>query len=132
VVYLVIIFLVAAMGITRLWLQQRREQTQMDTIEGFSSALEAMSPPTPTPHWRSARAPRRSIPRRSVGGPQRRIRRRNLIQGWFVARPSGAEIGRKVTARRRAEARRIARINELETRRAQAKRAAARFERYAG
>jgi hypothetical protein len=127
VVYLVIIFLVAVMGITRLWLQQRREQTRLDTIEGFSSALEAMSPPTPTPPRRPARAPRRG-----AGGPQRRIRRRNLIQGWFVARPSGAEIERKVVARRRAEARRIARINELETRRAQAKRAAARFERYAG
>jgi hypothetical protein len=119
VVYLVIILLVAATGITRLWLQQRREQTQMDTIQGFNSALQALSPPT-------------AAPRRRRRSPQKRIRRRNLIQGWFVARPSPAAIERRVVARRRAEARRRARINHLAARRARARRAAAQFERYAG
>lgn len=119
-VYLVIIFLVAATGISRLWLQQRREQSQMDTIQGFNSALEAMSPPI---------APAR---RRVSRGPRRMIRRRGLIQGWFVARPTSAEIERRVAAHRKAQARRRANFNELGVRRAQSRRPASQYERFAG
>jgi hypothetical protein len=49
VAYLVILVVVAAAGIFRLWLQQRRERSQMETIEGFNTALEKISPDTPIP-----------------------------------------------------------------------------------
>jgi hypothetical protein len=118
VVYLVIIFLVAATGITRLWLQQRREQSRMDTIQGFNSALQAMSPPA-------------RMPRRRTGRPaRRRVQRRPLIQGWFVARPSGEEIRRRVT-QRSVRARRSTRVTGFNERRAQSQ-GASRHERYAG
>jgi hypothetical protein len=123
VVYLVIVFLVAAMGIARLWLQQRREQSQMDTIQGFNSALQAMSPPMAAAHRPAAR---------SMGRPQRRVRRHGVIQGWFVARPTRADIERRVAAHRRAEARRKAHFNELRARRILSQRATSQYERYAG
>ena len=121
-VYLVIIFVVASLGITRLWLQQRREQSQMDTIQGFNSALEAMSPP-----MTSAR--RRVV--RNVRRPRRRIRRPGLLQGWFVARPTGAQIERRVASKRKA-VRRDPAFDELDARRGPVRGATSQYERYAG
>jgi hypothetical protein len=43
VVYLVIMFVVAAAGITRLWLQQRKERSHLDTVDGFRESLESIS-----------------------------------------------------------------------------------------
>jgi hypothetical protein len=116
VVYLVIIFLVAATGITRLWLQQRRKQSRMDTIQGFNSALQAMSPPTTR--------------RRAARPARRRVQRHPLIQGWFVARPSGEEMQRRV-AQRNVRARRSTRVTGFNEGRAQSQ-GASRHERYAG
>ena len=51
-VYLVVIVLVAAAGIGRLWLVQRRHATSLQTVDGFRSSLERLSgqaalPPQP-------------------------------------------------------------------------------------
>lgn len=92
VVYLVIIVLVAAAGIIRLWLQQRRQVSQMDTIEGFSSALEAMAPKFTRRAARDSRARRR-------GG------RRRSLKGWLIAQPAHAR--RRMAVRREIEARRV-------------------------
>jgi len=97
VVYLVILVIVAVAALLRLWLQQRREQTQMDTIEGFSSALEAMAPPAG--HSRRERAARRDGTRRTA----LRVPRGSLL-GWFVAAPSDAQA--RAAARRRISVRR--------------------------
>jgi hypothetical protein len=88
VAYLVIIVLVAAAGIIRLWLQQRRQVTQMDTIQGFSSALEAMAP---------------KLARRGAGDS--RVRRKRSLKGWLVAQPGRQR--RRMAARRQIEARRV-------------------------
>ena len=93
-VYLVILVVVAAAALLRLWLQQRKEQTQMDTIEGFSSALEAMAPPSrPTRRERI----RNASSRLRVPKP-----RRGSLLGWFVADRSDA---RATATRRRRDAR---------------------------
>ena len=42
-VYLVIIVAVAALGIGRLWLIQRRHATSLQTVDGFRSSLERLS-----------------------------------------------------------------------------------------
>jgi hypothetical protein len=121
VVYLVIIVLVALLGITRLWLQQRRELSQLDTIEGFSSALEAMKPempasrPEPTRRLASeSRKPSQPAPQSRRGW---RLSRRadastRGLLAWFIARPK-AERDRREEARRRIEARRAARQESL-------------------
>jgi hypothetical protein len=101
VIYLVILVLVGAAGITRLLLLQRRKDTQMDTIEGFYSALEAMSPLLPARGRHSTRSARRVTTRRPA-------RRGNLIAGWFVTRPPQAERARRTVVRRKIEARRAA------------------------
>ena len=125
-VYLVILVLVAVAALVRLWLQQHREQTQMDTIEGFSSALEAMAPPS-----RPARRERSRDGRSRFRVPK--AARLSLL-GWFVADRSGTrarssarrkvearETRRRHQARRRHEARR-----RYEARRREETRAAAR------
>jgi hypothetical protein len=102
VTYLVILVLVAVAALARLWLQQRREQTQLDTIEGFSSALEAMAPPSrpsramaPPRRKHSARSTRESDGRAGRSEPRRRA---------AVARPERSSRSRAKTpvpARRR-------------------------------
>lgn len=113
VAYLVILVLVAVLGILRLWIQQRRELSQLDEIDGFSSVLEAIKPEMPAsrPPLRSARDSRGSLKlhratRRIRGGRGRALG--SALLSWFVARP-GAERARRVEARRRIEARRAAR-----------------------
>jgi len=67
VVYLVIMFAVAAAGITRLWLQQRKERAHLETVDGFRESLESISS---EPRGRSEApagcAPTLPLPRRSV------------------------------------------------------------------
>jgi hypothetical protein len=115
VVYLVILVVVAVAALVRLWLQQRREQTQMDTIEGFSSALDAMAPPS--------RPARRERPSSGNGRPSSSNGRlrvpkapRPSLLGWFVAD--------KADRRARSAARRRTAVRAAAQRRAE-KRAAA-------
>lgn len=44
-IYLVIIVLIAAAAITRLWLQQRRERQSLSTVDSFWDGLEKISMP---------------------------------------------------------------------------------------
>jgi hypothetical protein len=121
VAYLVIMVLVAVLGITRLWLQQRREQSQMETIEGFSSALDAIKPEMPVARPRRSRIRRSEAPKgkkktRSATPTRRALARRRRrapkplrsLVSWFVAAPE-VERARRAEARRRIEARRVQR-----------------------
>jgi hypothetical protein len=104
VAYLVILVVVAAAGIFRLWLQQRRERSQMETIEGFNTALEKISPDTPIPLPKKA-ATRRS--RRASARAARSERRR-------------ATVSQRRNARRERHAAAVARRNARHERRAAA------------
>lgn len=43
-IYLAIMFVVAAVGMTVLWVQQRRERSHLETVESFQSSMEKISP----------------------------------------------------------------------------------------
>jgi hypothetical protein len=45
VAYLILLLLLGAGGITRLMLAQRRRQSELQTVEGFRTSLEAISGP---------------------------------------------------------------------------------------
>lgn len=85
--YLAIMVIVAVAGITRLWLQQRRETSRMKTVDGFREGLMALSvqnhQPAPTRPMRSS-------------GPR-------------SARPQPLDPARREAAKQRIEARRRAR-----------------------
>jgi hypothetical protein len=111
VTYLVIIVLVAAAGVIRLWLQQRRQVSQMDTIEGFSSALEAMAPKFARRGARDSRA-------------RRRAGRRRSLKGWLIAQPAHAR--RRMAVRRDIEARRVSSHRIQRAHRTRSRRASSR------
>ncbi len=97
VVYLIIMFSVAAVGIAALWIQQKRERSHLESSERFLSSLQKISPDA-KPVQRHAR--RRPAPQK---GKHRSAARRATAR-----RPSKAEIARREAARRRVEARRRA------------------------
>lgn len=84
-VYLLIMFLVAAAGITRLWLVQRRETAHLATVAGFQESLRTLSRHTRT---------RRPIPGRPLRGPR------------TVTHIAPLDAKRRAEAKRRLEARR--------------------------
>lgn len=91
--YLFIMVAVAAAGITRLWMQQRRMSAKLNTVDGFKQGLEALSAPKHRPEVR--RQPRtaasRPVATRSLRGPQ----------PLDPARREAAK--RRIEARRRAQ-----------------------------
>lgn len=91
--YLVIMVAVAVAGITRLWLQQRRDSARLNSVDGFREGLEALSTQRPAgPVARPTRsAAVRPRPARSARGPQ------------------PMDPARREAAKRRIEARRRAR-----------------------
>jgi hypothetical protein len=91
-IYLIIMVVVAAAGIARLWLQQRRQQARLYSVTEFRTGLEKMSPPE-----RSVRVERRPVPRRPAG-PRK-------IQPLDPARRAAAK---KRLEARRAERTRVA------------------------
>ena len=93
--YLVILVVVAAAGIFRLWLQQRRERSQMETIEGFNTALEKISPDTPIPLPKKARS------RRSRRASTRAARTERRRAAAMARRSARNERRVAATARRR-------------------------------
>ncbi|MGH2787537.1 MAG: hypothetical protein ACRDJV_06460 [Actinomycetota bacterium] len=100
--YLVILVVVAAAGIFRLWLQQRREHSQMDTIQGFNAALEKISPDTPIP-----------LPKKTVSSRDLRARsRRKAARAAAISRRRAAVSARGVARdeRRVAATQRDARV----------------------
>jgi hypothetical protein len=62
VVYLAIMFVVAAVGMTALWVQQRRERSHLDTVERFQSSLAKISPEAGHRPARTRKAVRRESP----------------------------------------------------------------------
>jgi len=96
VIYLIIMFSVAAVGIGTLWFQQKRERSHLQSSEKFLSSLQKISPEVrPIEH----RPRRRSAPQ---------ARKRAAMRRAPSRRPSKAEIARRQAARRRVEARRRA------------------------
>ena len=95
--YLAIMFLLAGAGILRLWLQQRRERSHIDTVDGFKAGLEAISAPTSHVVTRPASTPRHRSERPvQVGRPVRAAGSSTLT----------LDPARREAAKRRLEARR--------------------------
>jgi hypothetical protein len=92
VLYLIVMVVVAAAGITRLWLQQRREHIRLGSPDGFRESLERIS----------AETPRRPTTRRSDRGPLRSDR------SYGTPRPP-LDPERRAAAKRRIEERRRSR-----------------------
>ena len=112
---------VAVAGVTRLYLMQRRERTQLETIDGFRSNLETLSsqvtPKRATAPER-ARAARRRVEsqrrERVVSARAERVpveRRDRMVRGAPRSRPGAyrhtqLDPQRRAAAKRRLEARR--------------------------
>ncbi len=92
-VYLVIMFLVAAAGVASLWVQQRRQRAHLETVDGFRSSLERLSDaPVRGRRVRSdSPAPRRAAPARRP-----------------VTRHAPLDPARRAAAKKRIDARRRA------------------------
>lgn len=87
--YLVIMIVVAAAGITRLWLQQRRESAHLNSVDGFRESLEKISDSYPsvvqqTP--RTRRTPTVSTGRHQPMDPARREAAKRRIEARRRAR----------------------------------------------
>ncbi|MGH2754829.1 MAG: hypothetical protein ACRDLB_10385 [Actinomycetota bacterium] len=110
-VYLVIMFIVAAAGITRLWLQQRKERAHLETVDGFRESLESISA-TPPRRPRVARADgsgRPARPERASAGAPAPMRHAPPPTRTAVPRYKPLDPERRAAAKRRLEARRKAR-----------------------
>ena len=99
--YLLIMVVVAAAGITRLWLLQRRQRAHLETVDGFRTSLERISEQT------RARPPgaRRAAPSRLHAG----VPRHGAPRPRPVSRGAAIDPARRAAAKRRIEARRRAR-----------------------
>jgi hypothetical protein len=82
--------IVAAAGITRLWLQQRREHARLNTVDGFRESLERISASEGPAHRRGDRRPAR-------------------IEGSYASPRPPLDPERRAAAKRRIEERRRAR-----------------------
>jgi hypothetical protein len=101
-------FIVAAAGITRLWIQQRRERAHLETVDGFRESLESIQPVfAPAP--RSERKARPARPEAAPASPAPTVRRATRPIRTAVPRYKPLEPERRAAAKRRLEARRKAR-----------------------
>ena len=102
VVYLFIMFSVAAVGIATLWVQQRRERAHLESSERFLSSLQKISPEVRP-------VQRRVVPRRSPHSHRPPAQRRTQpVRRTVSGRPVRIDPARREAARRRVEARRRA------------------------
>lgn len=104
-IYLIIMFLVAGVGLASLWVQQRRTRAHLETVDGFRSSLEKLSAaPVVGPRRRAA------APRRSAGVPRRVAATSPARRGAPAHRSSRHALDpqRRAAARKRIEARRRA------------------------
>ena len=112
-VYLVIMFIVAAAGITRLWIQQRRERAHLETVDGFRESLESIQPvfgPAPRSQRRARSQrpqPAPATPARTASPPPVRHAARPIRSS--IPRYKPLDPDRRAAAKRRLEARRKAR-----------------------
>ena len=107
-VYLVIMFAVAAAGITRLWLQQRKERAHLETVDGFRESLESISS-EPIRRPRAPRAERGSGRVRSDASAPTPIRHTPPPRRSAIPRYKPLDPERRAAAKRRLDARRKAR-----------------------
>lgn len=105
-VYLVIMFLVAAAGLASLWVQQRRQRAHLETADGFRSSLERLSAaPVRTTRTRAlSAAPRKARP---TTRPVQSGRGRPRVLQSGRGRPA-MDPARRAAAKKRIEARRRA------------------------
>ena len=92
--YLVIMALLATAAIARLWIQQRKERSHQETVDGWQTALAKISEPNPV-----LRAPRRATP----------LTRPSVARARIGREPQPLDPARREAAKRRLEARRRAR-----------------------
>lgn len=95
-IYLVLVVVVAALGIARLWLQQRRQQARLFSVTEFRTGMEKISGPPPPRTMQRDRRPTtlaRTSPRRAPQplDPQRRAAAKKRIQARRSARVHAAE-----------------------------------------
>jgi len=95
--YLIIIAVVAAVGVVRLYLQHRREKVRVQEVDGFLDSLEAIAAPVS--------APARPVPSR---GRQPNPRHPGPGAGQRSS-STALDPERRAAARRRIEARRASR-----------------------
>ena len=80
-VYLAIMFIVAATGIATLWVQQRRERAHLETVDGFRRSLAKIAPEAaPGPFARSRRPRSRTPGRRVPLDPAKREAARRRVE----------------------------------------------------
>jgi hypothetical protein len=81
VIYLAIMFVVAAVGMGVLWMQQRRERSHLETVERFQASMEKISPgaagPAPVRTRRTVR-PDRAGAAKQLDPDRREAARRRL------------------------------------------------------
>jgi hypothetical protein len=108
VLYLVIVLLVAAAGITRLYLMHRRERSQLNSIDGFRDSLDRIGWHS-TPKRVAARPDIRArATARAAAGDRTvtRSHRTSARPARGAARASRLDPARREAAKRRLEARR--------------------------
>ena len=95
-IYLAIMFVVAAVGMTVLWVQQRRERSHLGTVERFQSSLAKISPEGGAPHASTRKAVRRESPgEASRLDPARREAARRRLEARRRAALARASSGRQ-------------------------------------
>ena len=95
-IYLAIMFVVAAVGMTVLWVQQRRERSHLETVERFQSSLAKISPETGPRTAGTRKAARRESPgEASRLDPSRREAARRRLEARRRAALAKASSGRR-------------------------------------
>jgi hypothetical protein len=96
VVYLAIMFVVAAVGMGVLWVQQRRERSHLETVESFQSSMAKISPEAGS---RPDRAQKTARPEQSGAAnrldPARREAARRRLEARRRAALARASAGRQ-------------------------------------
>jgi hypothetical protein len=106
VVYLVIIVVIAAAGIGRLWLIQRRHTTSLSSVEGFRSSLERLAgqQPVSAADGSSTASYSSELGAEAGAGESFRASQKVAAAGYPYVEPLDPE--RRAAAKRRLEARR--------------------------
>ena len=95
-IYLAIMFVVAAVGMTVLWVQQRRERSHLETVERFQSSLAKISPEAGPRTSSTRKAARRESPgEASRLDPARREAARRRLEARRRAALAKASSGRQ-------------------------------------
>jgi hypothetical protein len=96
VIYLAIMFVVAAVGMTVLWVQQRRERSHLETVERFQSSMAKISPEAGPRPVRTRKAVRRESPGEANWlDPARREAARRRVETRRRAALARASSGRR-------------------------------------